>query len=165
LVAAYHKDGKFGDYFNDSKFFHILHNADSSHEGRIYIDNKDDCCHLHHLPADFLIDKHWKEFIINPTRCAVLCSDNWGTVSRSYREEILETSSIKDILLRSKKPFAFPNGIPKAEKRAKFDKLCGSDHMKAKFYIQNKYFNYEKLNDDQVLFGFVGRITKQKGIM
>ena len=58
LVAAYHKDGKFGDYFNDSKFFHILHNADSSHEGRIYIDNKDDCCHLHHLPADFLIDPY-----------------------------------------------------------------------------------------------------------
>jgi starch synthase len=78
---------------------------------------------------------------------------------------VLEKSSIKDILLRFKKPFAFPNGIPKAEKRAKFEALCGCDHLKAKELIQKKYFNYQKLNDEQCLFGFVGRITKQKGIL
>ena len=53
LVAAYHKDGKFGSYFNDTKFFHILHNADPSHEGRIYPENRDDCSYIHELPRDY----------------------------------------------------------------------------------------------------------------
>lgn len=81
LVAAYNKDGKFGPYFNDSKFFHVLHNADSSHEGRIYPETQDDFRYIHDLPHDYLVNSYWSEFIINPTRCGVYCSDNWGTVS------------------------------------------------------------------------------------
>lgn len=36
LVPAYNKYGHFGDYFKDSKFFHICHNLEPAYEGRLY---------------------------------------------------------------------------------------------------------------------------------
>lgn len=36
LVAAYSKNGHFGDYFKNSSFFHICHNLEPSYEGRLY---------------------------------------------------------------------------------------------------------------------------------
>lgn len=38
-------------------------------------------------------------------------SDQWCTVSKSYRREILENSSLNDLLRGFKRPFAFPNGV------------------------------------------------------
>lgn len=38
------------------------------------------------------------------------------------------------------------------------------DHLKAKEAIQQKYFNFKTLDNSFCLFGFVGRITEQKGI-
>lgn len=168
LVAAYHKTHQFGSYFNNTKFFHVLHNADSHHEGRVYPsdkDSKDSLDYLYQLPSYHLVNPYWAEFMLNPTRCALINSDQWGTVSLSYKQEIQESSSLKDILNSFKEPFAFPNGIPKMEKLKRFKAVCGHDHQKAKEIIQKKYFNYSVINDDVCLYGFVGRITKQKGIL
>lgn len=57
--------------------------------------------------------------IINPSRCALFCSDQWGTVSNTYKDEILETSPLKWILERYIKPFGTSNGVEIKEKRAK----------------------------------------------
>ena len=45
-------------------------------------------------------------------RCALLCSTAWGTVSQSYREEILRESPLNALLKRFDNPFAFSNGVP-----------------------------------------------------
>lgn len=37
LTAAYAKYGHFGEYFNNSKFFHICHNLEPTYEGRLYL--------------------------------------------------------------------------------------------------------------------------------
>lgn len=36
LVPAYAKKGFFGETFNGTIFFHIVHNLDASYEGRLY---------------------------------------------------------------------------------------------------------------------------------
>ena len=55
-------------------------------------------------------------------------------------------------------PFAFPNGIPIAERIRKLDEKA-PDHITAKKALQIKYFNYTELDDNVPLFAFVGRIT------
>jgi hypothetical protein len=79
--------------------------------------------------------------IVNPSRCAIKLSDQWATVSPSYKEDLLNTSSLKHLLKEKPLPFAFPNGIP-VEAR-----------------IKMKYFGYLDLDDDVCLLSFVGRIT------
>lgn len=38
------------------------------------------------------------------------------------------------------------------------------DHHTAKRKLQQKYFNFQSLDDSIPLFAFVGRITSQKGV-
>ena len=54
----------------------------------------------------------WDKKMINPSRCAIMLSDQWGTVSPSYKEDLLNTSPLNDLLKQKPMPFAFPNGIP-----------------------------------------------------
>lgn len=63
-----------------------------------------------------MIDFTWEEKIINPSRCALLKTDQWGTVSKSYWSEIRQASSLSSLLNRFVKPFAFPNGVDKSVK-------------------------------------------------
>ena len=70
-----------------------------------------------------------------------MMSDNWSTVSLSYREELLATSSLANLLKAKDKPFAHPNGIPIAERIVKLDAKA-PDHITAKKALQMKYFNY-----------------------
>ena len=85
-------------------------------------------------------------------------TDQWATVSKSYRDELLETSSLRNLLLEKTEPFAFPNGIPILERVKRMDQVC-PDHLSAKRKIQMKYFNFQDLEDSIPLFAFVGRIT------
>ena len=39
LVGAYAKNHNFGNVFEETKFFHIVHNLDPSYEGRIFPPN------------------------------------------------------------------------------------------------------------------------------
>lgn len=91
FVPAYAKVGHFGDTFKGTCFLHICHNMQEKYEGRQYIDisRHGYMEHVHQLPKDWLVDPHWKEVCINPSRAAIMMCDQWSTVSRSYREELL----------------------------------------------------------------------------
>lgn len=93
----------------------------------------------------------------------MLC-DQWATVSRSYREDLLNSSSLCWLLKQKTHPFAFPNGIPIPARIAKMDATGAPDHLTAKKMLQKKYFNFGDLDDSIPLFAFVGRVTAQKGV-
>ena len=44
------------------------------------------------------------------------------------------------------------------------NEICGNDHLEAKRRIQQKYFNFQELDNTKCLMSFVGRITQQKGV-
>ena len=149
---------------------HIIHNLDDDYQGRIYVDpheNPSEFIGLTDLPYDLLIDPHWEQKILNPSRCALLCSDQWATVSKSYRQEILSSNSLKPLLLNFSNPFAFPNGVDSKVKIADLSKL--EDHNSEKIKLMKEFFKIKhdnpKAYDDYILFGFVGRICTQKGVM
>lgn len=99
LVAGYAKIGHFGDTFKGTCFLHICHNLQELYEGRIHLDQKEgDLCGLHQLPRDWLIDPGWARLIINPSRSAIMLSDQWATVSKSYREDLLNSSGLAWLL-------------------------------------------------------------------
>ena len=121
--------------------------------------------HIHKLPDYLFFDEHWKDRVINPSRCAILSSDQWATVSPSYRSELLAASPLANILKNHPQPFAFPNGIPREARLQRIVNICGNDHWKAKEALQKKYFKMTALDDSIALFAFVGRITQQKGVL
>jgi glycogen synthase len=164
LTAAYAKKNFFGSVFSRTKFMHIVHNLDQNYEGRIFPQRSEDVGRIHMLPSDLLVDPHWQRFCINPSRCALLTCDNWGTVSVSYRKELLEGSALAPILRLHNHPFAHPNGIPLESRLTRLNALNMPSHWEAKTALQRKYFPGTEPNAHTVLLGFVGRITFQKGI-
>jgi|LauGreDrversion4_2_1035121.scaffolds.fasta_scaffold100723_2 hypothetical protein len=99
LVAAYSKNGHFSDTFRGTTFFHIVHNLEPSYEGRLFPGpNEGTLDQIHKLPSHLLVDPYWQRKVINPSRCAIMSSDQWGTVSPSYRKELLETSPLNTLL-------------------------------------------------------------------
>lgn len=92
-----------------------------------------------------------------------MLSDQWATVSKSYRDDLLNGSSLCWLLRQKPQPFAFPNGIPIAERTRKLDAVA-PDHLTAKKKLQQKYFHFGELDDSIPLFAFVGRVTSQKGV-
>jgi len=99
LIPAYAKKKTFGDAFANTKFFHIVHNLGEDYEGRCFPKPNEGCLeNIHQLPVDWLVDPWWTTRIINPSRCAIISTDNWGTVSKSYLTELLETSPMQYLL-------------------------------------------------------------------
>ena len=92
-----------------------------------------------------------------------MLSDQWATVSNSYKEDLLNTSPLSPLLKQKPQPFGFPNGIP-IEARIKKLNDAAPDHVTAKKLIQKKYFGYNDFDDSVPLLAFVGRITAQKGV-
>ncbi len=163
LIAAYAKLGMFGETFKGTKFIHIVHNLDPVYEGRMYPEKHDGrYTHLHNLPLHLLIDPYWTREVVNASRCALIMSDQWATVSPSYKNELLSHSPLKELLKQKDRPFAFPNGIPKEQRLARLkDK---GDHFNAKSVVQKKYFGFGDLDNSVVLISFVGRLCEQKGV-
>lgn len=60
-------------------------------------------------------------------------------------------------------PFAHSNGIPVEARIKKLD-AASSDHIDAKRKLQQKYFHFGDIDDSIPIFGFVGRVTEQKGV-
>ena len=168
-AAAYKKMRFFGDFFDSVNFFHIVHNLGGDYQGRIYLDHNESpqfYADEVELQLDFLFDRNWTGKILNPTRCALICSDQWGTVSKSYRREIIESSDLRYALLPYTRPFAYPNGIRAVDLADKLAALPPHNEQKAALLL--KYFGLEigsEHLDDNVLFGYVGRISVQKGVM
>jgi len=183
LIPAYVKDKKFfGQTFVGTTTFHIIHNLAQDYEGRVWPEPPmtiDQYNEIHGLPQMLLVDQFWSEKVMNPSRCALLKSDQWATVSVSYKEEILKESSLRS-LLKSKfdKPFAYSNGLlVDVARKAIADKLKDSaqldnidltretqllHHVTAKELLQKIYFPTSRPDARVPLFAFVGRITKSR---
>ena len=85
---------------------------------------------------------------------------------------IRDHSSLSPLLKNFPEPFGVSNGIPKEKKRKDLERLCDNDHQKAKRELLKKYFDIEfdgpdadQQYDNIIIYGFVGRITKQKGVL
>lgn len=166
LCAAYSKSGHFGETLKGTTFFHIVHNLEPTYEGRIYSStNNDTFDYIHKLPTQYLVDPFWRHKVINPSRCAIMLSDQWGTVSPSYRKDLLENSPLKSILNQHKKPFAYPNGIFREQRIKALVEKVGKNRMDAKKQIQMKYFGFGEVDPSIPVYSFVGRITEQKGVI
>lgn len=89
FTAGYAKDHRhFGTVFDNTTFMHIFHNLDINYEGRFYMSKGDTAEHIHWLPNDWLIDPFWNDTIINPSRIALMASDQWLTVSKLYLKQV-----------------------------------------------------------------------------
>lgn len=109
FTAGYARDKKhFSAVFEGTSFMHIFHNLDVTYEGRFYTSIGETLQHIHDLPNEWLIDPYWADHIINPSRLALVASDQWTTVSKSYRDQIKYGSPLAHLLNCDKfpKPFA-----------------------------------------------------------
>ena len=185
FVPAYGKnDDNYKGIFKYCSFFHIVHNLEEGYQGVIHLPNntKENYPQILGLKSELICDKNNNK-IINPSLAAFLTSDQWGTVSKTYRDDLLNKSNLKDILKEFPSPFAYSNGIFK-EKRINEIKCLIRDILKneennidlneinllnedykniCKAKLQQKYFK-ENFNPKKILFSFLGRITEQKGI-
>ena len=167
LLPAYGKNPHFfGETFRGTTFFHIVHNLERGYEGDVYVPDhlRAKLDRIHGLNIDLVYDMARRRSSFNPSRCALLASDQWGTVSKTYRKDLLRTSPLSDLLARFPTAFGFPNGVNVADRTRILHETVGSDHLKAKEKLQQKYFGYKELDDSVMVMGFVGRITRQKGI-
>ena len=166
LVPAYAKNGSFGDVFRGTTFFHICHNLEPTYEGRIYPSNHEGTLQgIYQFDPNWLIDPCWKQRVINPSRCAIMMSDQWGTVSNSYKSDLQSMSPLNYLLNQKKNPFAYPNGIFKEKRLKILNERSGGNKKECKKYIQQKYFGYQEADYSVPIYSFVGRLTQQKGIL
>ena len=93
-----------------------------------------------------------------------MLSDQWATVSHSYKNDLKNSSPLKGLLNAKISPFSCPNGISK-EKRQKILNEYPSREECKKYYIQKKYFDYQDADYNVPIFSFIGRITEQKGVL
>jgi starch synthase len=94
-----------------------------------------------------------------------MMSDQWSTVSPSYRQELLDSSPLAPILRQKSQPFAFCNGIFKVLRLKALQEKAGTDRVACKKLIQTKYFGYKDVDLNVPIYSFVGRLTQQKGVL
>ena len=166
LTPAYAKNGSFGDTFRGTTFMHICHNLEPTYEGRLYPSPQEGTLQgIYQFDPNWLIDFSWKQRVINPSRCAIMMSDQWATVSNSYKEDLRHSSPLNYFLNQKPQPFSYPNGIFKEKRLKQLNEKCGLSRPECKRYIQQKYFGYGDMDPSVPIFSFVGRITQQKGIL
>lgn len=160
LVPTYARQ-TFGSVFNGTKFLHIFHNLGVGYAGKIWPPNGDTGAlhYLHNLPDELIVDNFDHSF--DPSLSALLQTDQWATVSKKYRDELLESSPYNYFLRGFDHPFAYSNGIRFQERLQALSKLK-MNHAEAKAFIQEKYFG--DVDPEKCLFVFVGRIVEQKGV-
>ena len=74
------------------------------YEGRCYPKPEEGSLqNIHELPDDLLVDPYWSNKVLNPSRCAIMCSDQWGTVSQAYRQDLLSSSPLACLLGKHQK--------------------------------------------------------------
>ena len=164
LVPAYGKNNAFGDTYKNTVFMHICHNLEAPYEGRLYFNGSETYQNIYNFNPDWLIDPKSRS-VINPSRCAILKSDQWATVSRSYKKDLQAFSSLSEILNQKPNPFAFPNGVFIKKRQQQLRERTGGNKMECKKYIQLNYFGYNTPDYSVPIFSFVGRLTQQKGVL
>lgn len=166
LAPAYGKNGAFGDTFKETKFFHICHNLEISYEGRVFPSEGEGTLEgIYKLNPEWLIDPTWKQRVINPSRCALMMSDQWGTVSSTYKEDIKKNSPLSFFLNKKTEAFSHSNGILKEKRLKELKEKCPGGREEAKKYIQQTYFGYKEADYSVPIFSFVGRLCEQKGVL
>ena len=165
LVPAYGKDGSFGDFFNHTKFIHLCHNLEPMFEGKLNYSENNDYQNIYKFNKDWLIEPYSQNKMINPSRCAILKSDQWATVSKTYKRHLQLNSPLADILNQKPCPFSYPNGIFTKKELKEIKLLAGKNKEECKEYIQQKYFGYENSDYNVPLYSFIGEISEDKGIM
>ena len=166
LTPAYAKNGSFGDTFRGTTFMHICHNLEPTYEGRLYPSPQEGTLQgIYQFDPNWIIDFTWKQRVINPSRCAIMMSDQWATVSNSYKQDLKNSSPLNYFLNQKPNPFSYPNGIFKEKRLKKLNEECKLSRPECKKYIQQKYFGYGDVDYSVPIFSFVGRITQQKGVL
>ena len=166
LIPAYAKNGSFGDVFKGTTFMHICHNLEPMYEGRLYPSPQEGTLQgIYQLDPNWLIDFSWKKIYINPSRCAIMLSDQWATVSNSYKDDLKNSSPLSYLLNKKPHPFSYSNGILKEKRLKKLNEECRLSRQECKKYIQQKYFRYYDADYNVPIFSFIGSITKQKGVL
>jgi glycogen synthase len=144
----------FGSIFRNTSFLHIFHNLDISYEGRFYVNWGETLQYIHNLPNDWVIDPFWKDTIINPSRCALMTCDQWASVSKSYRDQILLESPLLPLLSKFPKPFACSNGVNVKERSKNLKKelhkvgIESEDHLETKEFLMKKYLKVEEFDPE-----------------
>ena len=165
FTPAYGKSA-FGDVFKGTKFMHICHNLEPTYEGRLYPSPQMGTLEgIYHFDPNWVIDPYWKVKILNPSRCAILLSDQWSTVSNSYKQDLQNHSPLASLLNQKPHPFAYPNGIFKEKRLKALLEKAGGDRKECKRYIQKTYFGYQDADFSVPIYSFVGRLTQQKGVL
>ena len=188
LVPAYGKGGHFGETYKNTKFFHIFHNLKNENEGCVKFSSNIIQNHkIYQIDQDLVIDKN-NINLINPNQCALLKCDQWGTISKSYLQDLLERSSLSPLMKQFNRPFGFSNGIFIKTRIKKIKDIIKSNLLdenllqnenekdnikiditneeykkKAKEKIQEKYFG-QKLNEGVLLLSFSNEISSESGI-
>lgn len=137
FVSAYVKVGKYSGVFDGTKFMHIVHNLDPLYEGRLYPKFEEgDLNWLIQLPPAWYVQYKNNKLIINPSKCALETCDNWGTVSNSYKFDLLKESPLAPVLWKYPNPFAFPNGVRKDERVSFIKAKTPGTHLESKRILQ-----------------------------
>ena len=163
LTAAYGKD-TFGDYFKSTKFIHLCHNLEPAFQGKLNFSD-DNFQHIYQFNKDYLINPYSNERVINPSRCAILKSDQWATLSKAYKRYLQLNSPLADILNQKPCPFAYPNGIFINKRLKEIQLSTGVKKKECKKYIQQKYFGYDTGDYEIPIFTYIGDINEEKGVM
>ena len=161
LTPAYGKDGSFGDAFKHTKFIHLCHNLEPEFEGRLSY-NGNNYENIYQFNPEWLIDPYANPKCFNPSRCAILKSDQWATVSKSYKRHLQLDSPLAELLNQKPCPFAYPNGVFINQK---LNALKGLDKNECKKYIQQNYFEYDDPDYSVPVFSFIGPIIEDRGVM
>ena len=161
LTPAYGKDGSFGDAFKHTKFIHLCHNLEPEFEGRLSY-NGNNYENIYQFNPEWLIDPYANPKCFNPSRCAILKSDQWATVSKSYKRHLQLDSPLAELLNQKPCPFAYPNGVFINQK---LNVLKGLDKNECKKYIQQNYFEYNEPDYSVPVFSFIGPIIEERGVM
>ena len=166
FVSAYSKKKIFKNFFSETKFFHFFNNIENNYQGRILIKNENlrNFLEISDLKKEFLVDPFWEEIIINPSRCALINSDNWGTFSKSYKKYILKNNSLKYFLKKFKNPFAFNNGIRGDIYKNKLKFLDNHEIEKMKIMKNDLNFHFKDINKykEHILFSYIGEISENE---
>ena len=183
FVPAYGRSERYRGIFKYTSFLHIIHNLEEGYQGVIHLHNtKENYPEIIQIHSDILFDKNNSKSV-NASQTALLCCDQWGTVSKTYRDDLLLKSNLKDVLKEFPSPFSCSNGIFRERRINEIKELLKhllkndknninlneinllNEDLKniCKAKIQLTYFK-QNFDPNIILFSFLGRITEQKGI-
>lgn len=83
---------KFANIFGDILFMHVIHSLEEGYQGKIYTEENEKFLlkMAKGLLGDYIVANETS--IIDPSRSALMTSDQWGTISETYRQNLLESS-------------------------------------------------------------------------